>query len=100
MLLLTKSILTKVVMIITIIAGTVIVGAMALNLLIPIYVSYKLNLEGARAIGIIGGADGPTAIFLTGGLCSNFTIISLGVLTILGIIYLRIHKKKQDKFNY
>ena len=48
--------------------------------------AYKAVKKGAKAmqsssIGIIGGADGPTAIFMTGGSLLPFIIIGIAVIT-------------------
>ena len=54
------------------------------------------NLTTLSSIGIIGGADGPTAIFVsasTGGyLIAGMIVVAAIVLTVLVILYL-IHKK-------
>ena len=45
----------------------------------------------SRSIGIIGGADGPTAIFVTGGF--PWEVLLLGCLFIGAIFWLIEHKK-------
>lgn len=49
-----------------------------------LYIWNKLTVEEAASIGIIGGADGPTAIFVTNKVTPT-TMIGMGV-WILGII--------------
>jgi Na+-transporting methylmalonyl-CoA/oxaloacetate decarboxylase beta subunit len=54
------------------------------------------DLKGAKTIGIIGGADGPTTIFVENVQFSSlFTVVST-TLTIIGIAYLMITKRKKD----
>ena len=43
----------------------------------------------SASIGVIGGADGPTAIFVTGGYFPSGTFIVLLVMGIIGFIALR-----------
>lgn len=45
----------------------------------------------ARSIGIIGGADGPTAVFVTGRF--PWEIILLGAACVFAVIWFKTHKK-------
>ena len=56
--------------------------------LVYLRIAEKLNEQ--KAITIIGGADGPTAIYIAGkvGYGSILTMIIVGVLIIVGIIVL------------
>jgi len=85
----------KVVTVLTIITGILTLISAGFNFLLPMYLSYKFKVDTNKAssIGIIGGADGPTAIYLTSGLNPYLTMIIFMLLTIVGIIYLIIHKK-------
>jgi len=81
---------------------TVICGAAALinaayYYLLPIYLSYKFNadLRGASSIGIIGGADGPTSIFVASSQSPNITAI-FALLAVAGVIYLINAKRKNN----
>ena len=58
--------------------------------LLPLYLSYKFNrdIKGVGSVGIIGGADGPTAIYLSGQISSHWVTVIFAALAILGIIYL------------
>jgi len=82
--------LRKIVTIFTAICIVVTIICIGFNFVLPKYLAYKLN-EGVRdasTIGIIGSADGPTAIFITSQLPSYlFTVIFL-VLSMAGICYL------------
>jgi Na+-transporting methylmalonyl-CoA/oxaloacetate decarboxylase beta subunit len=68
------------------------------NTLAAIHESAALQPD-ASATGIIGGADGPTAIFITGKCGLNFTMILLlplvmvGILLICNSIYLAKNRK-------
>ncbi len=64
------------------------------------YSAFNKSLSGSisdpSAIGIIGGADGPTAIFISGGFKLSPVLISLtgallltGIILVLNIIYLK-----------
>ncbi len=64
-------------------------------LLVVLGVSAKV--KEAAAISIIGGADGPTAIFVAGKIGNGFVIgtILVGIILVLGgvVIYKKIKKK-------
>ena len=82
----------KIVSIISIIAG----GLVLLGVAIPPIVGAIIKAQAAGSVGIIGGADGPTAIFLAGtiGVGSVIAEIVIGVLLIAaGIWGLRKLKK-------
>ena len=90
-----KQKLTKLITIGTVITSIVTIINLGFKHLLPLYMSSKLIIEKGRSnsIGIIGGADGPTVIFLSGQFSSNFTIIVFALLSIAGIIYLIFNKK-------
>ncbi|MBU5313842.1 sodium ion-translocating decarboxylase subunit beta [Tissierella carlieri] len=82
--------LRKVVTIFTVIAMAMTIISISFNSLLTMYLSYKLNNEVGKvsSIGIIGGADGPTAIYLTSQPHPYlFTVIFL-LLSIAGALYL------------
>lgn len=60
-------------------------------------IKYRSDFKDASTIGIIGGADGPTAIYLSNS--KSFPLISVIFmsLTIIGIMYLLFTKKKSYK---
>lgn len=49
------------------------------------------------SIGIIGGADGPTAIYLTASNMAGFGIYMLAVLAIAAVTTFLIHKRNSSK---
>lgn len=60
--------------------------------------AYTLTRNEAASIGIIGGADGPTAIFVaTNPAPIGYTIIVSLILLVLGVVgfYLLGHKKRK-----
>ena len=88
----------KIIMVITVLCITAFVVSAALNFLLPTYLSHKLNsdIRSASSIGIIGGADGPTAILISG---ANFPLkytAIYGFLSVAGIIYLTMTKRKRE----
>lgn len=88
----------KFVMIFTVICGAAAAIGILYEYLLPLYLSYKLNkdLSDASAIGIIGGADGPTTIYLSGSVSPGITAL-FAVLTAIGIAYLIMAKRKGNK---
>jgi Na+-transporting methylmalonyl-CoA/oxaloacetate decarboxylase beta subunit len=94
---------TKIIVIFTITCALIDIIITFFNSLLPLYLLYKFNrnIRNAGAIGIIGGADGPAGIFLSGKTSVPIVTIILTALTILGVICLIIVKKsekKRDKF--
>lgn len=87
--------LQKIVTIITIISIVITIISLGFNLILPKYLAYKLNgeLGTVSSIGIIGGVDGPTAVYITSQLSPYiFTYIFL-LISIAGILYLFFTRK-------
>ncbi len=86
----------KVVILFTVLCALTAVLNVSYNYLMPIYLSYKLNMDlrDAKTIGIIGGADGPTAIFVANSQSSFLITAIFTLLSIIGIAYLIISKRK------
>ncbi|MSU00340.1 hypothetical protein [Tissierella pigra] len=85
----------KIVTIITIISIVITIISLGFNLILPKYLAYKLNgeLGTVSSIGIIGGVDGPTAVYITSQLSPYiFTYIFL-LISIAGILYLFFTRK-------
>lgn len=87
--------INKAITILTVICIIVTIINLAFNFLLPIYLSYKLqtDLKGASSIGIIGGADGPTSIYLSSQQSPHIITSIFAFLSIFGIIYLIIVKR-------
>jgi len=75
---------TKIVMILMIISMIIILVSVGFNFLPP---------PEARSIGIIGGADGPTAVFITSSFSPYIFTDVLGLGLMAGMIYLFFAKK-------
>ena len=82
----------KIVMVFTVLCIIVFV----VSRILTIYLSHKLNsdISEASAIGIIGGADGPTSILISGANISLKHAAIFGLLSAAGIIYLIVTKGK------
>ncbi len=93
-----NKLIRKIVMILTIFCGVAAAIGISYEYLLPLYLSYKLNtdLSDANSIGIIGGADGPTAIYLSGSVSPGITAAFV-ILAAIGIAYLVITKRKNNK---
>lgn len=88
----------KLVTVLTIIFAIITFISLFFNSLLKLYLSYKVSKITSQvgASEIIGGADGPTAIYLASGSSSYVFAVIFGFLTVLGIIYLIIVKNKRN----
>ncbi len=88
----------KAIVIFTAIAGIITVIGLGFEILLPIYLSYKLNrgIGNAASIGIIGGADGPTSIFIASQPSPYFLTGIFALLTVVGILTLFIIKRSAE----
>jgi len=86
---------TKIVIILTIISTIITLVSVSFNFLMPLCLSYKLHgkVDGASSIGIIGGADGPTAIYIASRLSPHVFTGIFGLFSIAGMVYLFFTKK-------
>jgi len=93
-----KEKLIKLVGVFTIITTIITVISAAFNFLIPMYLAYKLHTDTNKvaSIGVIGGADGPTAIYVTNQSYANMIVVIFALLSITGIAY-QIFAKKAKK---
>jgi len=78
----------------TIISLIVTLFNLTYSFLLPVYLSYKfqIDLSEASSIGIIGGADGPTSIYLASQQSPRIVTLIFALLSIIGIIYIIFHK--------
>lgn len=90
-----KQRLRKSISIFTAIAVLITIINIGFNYLLPKYLAYKLNfkVDEASSIGIIGGSDGPTSIFVASGQSSYYFTIILLLLSIAGMLYLFFTRK-------
>ncbi|SHJ97492.1 Na+-transporting oxaloacetate decarboxylase beta subunit [Geosporobacter subterraneus DSM 17957] len=89
---------TKMITIFTVICALVAFISLFFSSLLPLYLSYKfkIDIRNAGSIGIIGGADGPTTIYVSGQSSSHLFTAIFALLTILGFIYLVVIKYKKN----
>ena len=89
----------KVITILTIACALLAAVSAFYNYLLPVFLSYKFNkdIRDARSVGIIGGADGPTAIYVSGQISSHWFTVIFAALSILGGIYLIAAKNSAKK---
>ena len=82
----------KVVSIISIVAG----GLVLVSVIAPMIIGAILTSQPSGSVGIIGGADGPTAVFVVGSFGAGRVIVEsvIGVLLVAGGIWGLIKSKK------
>lgn len=87
----------KIVMVLTIITSIITVLSASWKYLAGLYFKYKFNINintgDASSVGIIGGADGPTSILLSGSPYSGLFTIIFAILSIIGITCLIVTSK-------
>lgn len=91
---------TIIISILTVICALIAITSAFAGPLLSKYLSYKfsINTKDLGSIGIIGGADGPTAIFVTGHINFYWVTAVFSLLTILGVIFLiKINRTKTNK---
>ena len=86
----------KVLSIISIVAG----GLIILSVIVPMIIGAILTSQPAGSVGIIGGADGSTAVFVVGTFGAGSVIIEsvIGVLLVVVGIW-GLHKCKNKQAN-
>lgn len=86
--------------ILTAISAVIALASVMFQLLLRIYISNKYQLSNANAaasIGIIGGADGPTVIYVSDHSSFNLLTLIAVIITIAGIVFqilIKNHLKK------
>ena len=60
-----------------------------------IFLAFGLSMQNKASVGIIGGADGPTAIFVTGSVLTTLTPVIAIILIAAVVIGIVLHKKKK-----
>lgn len=87
--------LRKVITILTYISIAIMIISIGFNFLLPTYLLSKIDNEMDRggSIGIIGGADGPTAVYITGQSYPYLLIILSTLFSVVGILYLFFTRK-------
>ncbi|AUS96763.1 hypothetical protein CDQ84_05715 [Clostridium thermosuccinogenes] len=89
----------KVIKLLTVICALVAVISVFLTYILPLYLSHKFinDVTNSVSVGIIGGADGPTAVYLAERTSSPWFTIVFAVLAILGVIYLLLAKNPENR---
>ena len=84
----------------TVLSGIIVTYQIVFYYLAPMYLLAKYNkdLNGAASIGIIGGADGPTYIYLSSSANKSSIPVFL-LLFIAGIVYFIIRKLRKNDSN-
>ena len=84
----------KVIKAITIISLIITMVSGLVNFVVPLikFNQFNMNLASASSVGVIGGADGPTSVFIVGERPYHIIAIIFGVISVIGMIYLLVHK--------
>jgi len=93
-----KSVKVKVITVLTVLCALIALISALPSTLLSLFLSYKFNIDtrDAASIGIIGEADGPTVVFVSGQFSSGLFAVIFAMLTVLGIIYLVIAKRAEN----
>lgn len=90
----------RIIMIITIVTSIITIVSVSWEFIIRMYLQYRFQIttdNNASSIGIIGGADGPTSIYLSGSPYSSIITIIFALLSALAIIFLVVTRKEKTK---
>ena len=92
----------KIIVALTIITTIITIVSASWEFIMRMYIQYRFqistdNYNSASSIGIIGGADGPTAIFLSGKQYSSIITLLFALLSAVGIIYLILTSKRNHR---
>lgn len=92
--------LTRIIRALTIICALTTLFSVFSKSLLKLYFSYKFNtdIKDASAVGIIGGSDGPTEIFIGNQSTTHWVPVIFAILTGLGVVYL-IVDRRSNKYN-
>ena len=84
----------KVIKIITIISLIITMISGLVNFVVPLikFNQFNMNLASASSVGIIGGADGPTSVFIATKVPYHIITIIFGVISVIGVMYLLVHQ--------
>lgn len=87
----------KIIMVLTIVTSIITILSASWRFLMGLYFEYKFNINintgDVSSVGIIGGADGPTSILLSGSPYSGLIAVVFGLLSVIGITYLIVASK-------
>lgn len=86
----------KIIIALTVVTSIITIVSASWKFIMRIYIQYRFQIStdnSASSIGIIGGADGPTAIFISGYSYSGIFTIIFALLSVAGVIYLLATRK-------
>ena len=86
----------KIIIVLTVVTSIITIVSASWKFLMRLYIQYRFQIDtdnSASSIGIIGGADGPTAIFISGHPYSGIFTIIFALLSFAGVIYLLVTRK-------
>lgn len=92
--------LRKTIIVLTVVTSIITIVSASWKFLMRIYIKYRFKFytgNSASAIGIIGSADGPTSIFISGYSYSGIFTIIFALLSAAGIIYLLVTRKENRR---
>lgn len=89
----------NIIKVITVISIIITAVSAASDFLIRTYIAhrFKAKISPHSSIGIIGGADGPTSIFVAGDSSHHLITILFGLLSVAGAMYLVLSRKSRKK---
>lgn len=86
----------KIIIALTVVTSVITIINASWKFIMRLYIQYSFQIDtdnSASSIGIIGGADGPTAIFISGHQHSSIFTIIFALLSVAGVIYLLVTRK-------
>ncbi|NLL00828.1 MAG: sodium ion-translocating decarboxylase subunit beta [Clostridiales bacterium] len=87
----------KIIMVLTIVTTLITIITVSWEFIMRMYIQNKFQIRidknSVSSIGIIGGSDGPTAIFISGNQYLGIIKYIFGLLSFIGIVYLVITSK-------
>ena len=81
---------------ITLILNWLTIATIAVISVLPLFSSHEADSEELAQLGIIGGADGPTAVFISTEIDPITYLIPVGIILILLLNIVVITKKKKN----
>lgn len=76
---------------------TALAGIISIMELCMLFIPIIKVLPDASAVGVIGGADGPTAIFVAGSKLAFVVPVIPFICMVAGVVYLAVTKKKRQQ---
>jgi Na+-transporting methylmalonyl-CoA/oxaloacetate decarboxylase beta subunit len=86
----------KIIIALTVATSIITIISASWKFIMRLYIQYRFQIDtdnSASSIGIIGGADGPTSIFISGYPYSGIFTIIFALLSVAGVVYLLVIRK-------